>query len=209
MAGRRPVGRPQRPLVPRQRRRLGLRDAPVRTRRRVDRNPPLRPGHRTRPREEGRTGRDRERTHRCRCAGAVQRQEPAVTAQLLTEALATLWAIRDALLLWILAGAGVVSVCGLGVVAGGVWMWQAARSRWTAAYRPGRGGAGSGCLDPAPGPSDANVGTRDRAEGPCAAIDGRQGGPQGAGGGFHAPSHPDASEARTAPSWARTDKGAA
>lgn len=46
-------------------------------------------------------------------------------AQLFAEALATLWAIRDALLLWIVAGAGVVAVCGLGVVAGGVWMWQA------------------------------------------------------------------------------------
>ena len=135
------------------------------------------------------------------------------TAQLFAEALATLPVLLRAGAVWLVllcgvAGLAVYAVV-VAVVCGCRWVWRAARSRCAGVWRLRRGGAGSGCLDPAPGPSDANVGTRDGMEAPCAATGGRQGDPQGAGGGFHAPSHPDASEARTAPSWARTDKEAA
>jgi hypothetical protein len=96
------------------------------------------------------------------------------TGQLFAEALAALWTLRDVLLLWIAAGAAVVSVCGLGAVAGGVWVWRAVRGVWAPAGGP-EGGSGlpgdlraapepAGTLSERPGPSWARGETDDLDE---------------------------------------------
>jgi hypothetical protein len=82
------------------------------------------------------------------------------TAQLFAEAFATLWTLRDVLLLWIVAGSAVVSVCGLGAVAGGVWVWQAVRGAWAPAGGPEGGSGLPGDLRAAPEPAETLSGPR-------------------------------------------------
>jgi hypothetical protein len=76
------------------------------------------------------------------------------TGQLFAEALATLWTLRDALLLWIVAGAVVVSARGLGAIAGGVWAWRAVRGVRAPAGGPEGGSGLPGDLRAAPEPAE-------------------------------------------------------